>query len=300
VHNLRYAFRFIKASFTTAFKKAQLQEQWAYIALGNLILLLIWFLPLGLTVGLIGIRPIGIALIGLVSIFMFYSFYMWGEITREHATQMIASLFQIKESQGGNELQKGPLFKHWLDIFIWTLVLPVMRIQESLNQIFLPEKENQRSWMESHALMVPLISLEDISLKDAKSRINEMVSSHLLRFRPGLVKVDLVARVIQWMFGIIGILTGISVAVIIADPFTSDPWQRILGLGIGLLITWIFITLGQLFHSFTRSYYHTALYQWVRNVAEARQIGDPTLAVPPDILRLALGKPVIMKNKKER
>jgi len=46
VQNIRYAFRFIKESFSIAFKTIQLQEQWVYIAVGNLILLFFWFLPL--------------------------------------------------------------------------------------------------------------------------------------------------------------------------------------------------------------------------------------------------------------
>jgi len=88
---------------------------------------------------------------------------------------------------------------------------------------------------------------------------------------------------------LIGILIGLTVAVLITDPAAPGPWLRILGLGIGLLIVWLFITSGNLFSAYTRSFYHVALYQWVMNMEEARETGEPERAVPPDILRQAIG-----------
>lgn len=288
MHSLKYAFRFIWASFLLAFKKVQLQDQWLYIAVGNLILLLVWFLPLGLTVGLIGIRPVGMIFIGLVSIFMLFSFYMWGEITREHASKVMVDLQQEYSISENDEAQKLSIFEHWPEILIWTLVKPVLGIQFYLHQLLWPDREEKYPWFESHVLIVPLISLENLNFKEAVSRIEEIISDHLLRFKPGFVKVDLFARLVRWVMGIIGILTGLSVAVIVADPLSTDPWQRILVLGIGLLIAWFFLTLGHLFSAFVRCCYHTTLYQWVMNVKAARDSGDPSRAVPPEILRQSL------------
>jgi hypothetical protein len=288
VHSLKYAFRFIWASFSLAFEKVQLQEQWLHIAIGNLALLLIWFLPLGLTVGLIGIRPVGMIFIGLVSIFMLFSFYLWGEITIEYASKMLADFSREKPVSESEETPKQSLFEHWNNILIWSLIKPVLGLQFNSGRLFWPERAEKYPWFESHALVIPIISLENLNLKETVSRIEEMIAGHLLRFKPGFVKVDLVARVVCWVMGFIGIMIGLSVAIFVADPLSADPWQRILVLGIGLLIAWFFLTLGHIFSAFTRSCFHTALYQWVMNVKAARESGDPAKAVPPDILRQSM------------
>ena len=300
MHSIKNAFRFIWASFSLAIKKDQLQEQWLYIAVGNLLLLLIWFLPLGLTVGLIGVRPVGMSLIGLVSIFLLVSFYMWGEITKEGTSQKLENLAQENPAPENNEAQKVSLFEHWDDILVWTMVKPVLGIQYHLQRFLWPDREENSPWFESHFLIIPLISLENLSLEEAISRVRAMISDHLLRFKPGFVKIDLVARLVQWTVGLIGILTGFSTAILLGDLLSTNPWQRVMALGISFLIAWFFLTLGNLFSAFIQSIYHTALYQWVMNVKAARTLGDPSKAVPPEILRRSLGQSEIIKNKKER
>jgi Zn-dependent membrane protease YugP len=321
VQNIRYAFRFIKESFSIAFKTIQLQEQWVYIAVGNLILLFFWFLPLGLVLGFIGLKPVGMLLIGLIGVFMLFSFYAWSEITREPASRRIVALFQegksrvvqgtyqneetlqaAQEEEGDEkpllaenlqvkeDSQDKSLFKHWADILILTLVLPGKRLIYYIQKLFKPEIEPKHAWIPSYTLLVPVISIENRDIKDAVRRIDQMIDDHLLRFQPGLVKVDLVGSLVQWILCFIGILIGLTVAILITDPIAPDPWLLILGLGVGMLIVWLFITSGNLFSAYSRSFYHTALYKWVRNVEEARKTGELERAVPPNILRQAIGK----------
>jgi hypothetical protein len=321
VQNIRYAIRFIRESFSIAFKTIQLQEQWVYIAVGNLVLLFFWFIPLGLVLGLIGLKPVGMLLIGLIGVFMLFSFYAWSEITREPASRRIAALLQdgkspvvegtaqnedplqAKQENEGTEKpllaenaqveedsQEKSLFKHWSDIFILTLGLPWKRLIFHFQKLLKPEIEPKPVWIPSSTLLVPVISIENRDLKDAVQRIDQMTDDHLLRFQPGLVKVDLVGSLVQWILCFIGILIGLTVAILITDPIAPDPWLLILGLGVGMLIVWLFITSGNLFSAYSRSFYHTALYKWVRNVEEARKTGEPERAVPPDILRQAIGK----------
>ncbi|HAF49099.1 MAG TPA: hypothetical protein DCL08_07670 [Anaerolineaceae bacterium] len=321
MQNIRYAFRFIKESFSIAFKTIQLQEQWVYIAVGNLILLFFWFLPLGLVLGLIGLKPVGMLLIGLIGVFMLFSFYAWSEITREPASRRIAALLQAGKSlvvegtsqnaerlQAAQEIegdgkpllaeisqveevpQEKSLFKHWSDILILTLGLPWKRLIYHFQKLLKPEIEVKPAWIPSYTLLIPVISIENRDLKDAVQRIDQMIDDHLLRFQPGLVKVDLVGSLVQWILCFIGIFIGLTVAILITDPIAPDPWLLILGLGVGMLIVWLFITSGNLFSAYSRSFYHTALYQWARNVEAARETGEPERAVPPDILRQAIGK----------
>ncbi|MDF1519066.1 MAG: hypothetical protein RQ728_01575 [Brevefilum sp.] len=320
MQNIRYAFRFIRESFSIAFKTIQLQEQWVYIAVGNLVLLFFWFIPLGLVLGLIGLRPVGMLLIGLIGVFMLFSFYAWSEITREPASRRVAALFQegksrvvrgtfqneetlqaAQEDEGDEkpvlaenaqveeDPQEKSLFKHWADILILTLGLPWKRLIYHFQKLLKPEIEVKPAWIPSYTLLVPVISIENRDLKDAVLRIDQIIDDHLLRFQPGLVKVDLVSSLVQWILCFIGILIGLTVAILITDPIAPDPWLLILGLGVGMLIVWLFITSGNLFSAYSRSFYHTALYKWVRNVEEARKTGEPERAVPPDILRKAMG-----------
>jgi hypothetical protein len=287
-----------------------------YLAIGNLILLFVWFIPLALVLGLLGLSPVGMILIGLIVILGLFSLNIWGEITREPASRELEILFQEMAEQQGEqeqteedpdveqnqqdekESQKPALFKHWLDILLLTFVLPWLRLNETLGQYLGAEQKTQKPWLASNVLVIPLIAVEDLDLKNSIDRIDQMTSDHLFRFQPGWVKVDLVARTAQWIIGFFGLLIGSSVALLITDPLEEDPWLRILGLGIGLIIFWLFITLGNIISAYSRSCYHTALYQWVRNVEEARQLDDPGRAVPPDILRRALGKFAISKEER--
>jgi hypothetical protein len=252
---------------------------------------------------------------------MLFSFYAWSEITREPASRRIAALLQAGKSpvvegtsqnaerlQAGQEIegdgkpllaeisqveevpQEKSLFKHWSDILILTLGLPGKRLIYDFQKLLKLEIEPKPAWIPSYTLLIPVISIENRDLKDAVQRIDQMIDDHLLRFQPGLVKVDLVGSLVQWILCFIGIFIGLTVAILITDPIAPAPWLLILGLGVGMLIVWLFITSGNLFSAYSRSFYHTALYQWARNVEAARETGEPERAVPPDILRQAIGK----------
>ena len=290
MQSLKYAFRFIRVSFSTALKKAPLQKQWVYLVIGSLILLLLWFLPLALVVGLIGLRPIGMLLIGLSGILCLFSLYAWGNITRLPASQETAALFNTQGDSDVEEPQRKTPFEKWADIFLLTLVLSWLRLINLLRKPLKPEEEDPRLWMAAQPLLIPVMGVENRNIKQAMDRLSQMIKGNLLRFRPGLLKVDLVADLVKWLLSVIGILAGFTVAVMLTDPLTTDPWQRVLGLAAGVLIAWFLITPGILFSTFTKSMYHTALYQWVRNVETARETGDPSKAIPPVILRDVLGK----------
>lgn len=298
MQSLKYTIRFIRASFSTALKTFRLRRQWGYMAVGSFVLLLLWFLPLALVVGLIGVRPIGMLLIGLSGIFFLFSLCAWGDITQLPASQEAAFLFIFQDSSDENETQIKNPFSRWADVLVLTLVLPWMRLFAILRKPIKSEMEEPKLWMAAESLLIPVIALENCRINQSIDRVNQIIKQNLLRFRSGLLKIDLVAHLIQWVLSVIGILVGFSAAVMVSDPLDTDPWWRMLGLAVGVFLAWFFITLGILFSTFTRSMYHTALYQWVRNVEDARDSGDPSRAVPPVILREVLGK--TSKNFKER
>jgi len=104
------------------------------------------------------------------------------------------------------------------------------------------------------------------------------------------VAVRLVGAIVQWFLIVSGAIIGLLVAFNIAYATTTGFRRRLLGMGVGLIIAGSAMLIGIAFKNFTEACYHTALYQWVRNVASARQLGDKGLALAPEILRQVFGK----------
>jgi hypothetical protein len=118
--------------------------------------------------------------------------------------------------------------------------------------------------------------------------VKQILTDHLLRFRPELVGVALIARLGQWGLIISGVVLGFWVTLILGDPWMAGLRRSTLNVAIGLTVGGVPLLMGMFFSSFIRSAYHTALYQWVRNVEAARQTGDTSQASAPMILQQVL------------
>lgn len=297
MQSLKYAFRFIGASFDLALKHTRLQEPWYTLGLGSLVIIFVWFLPLALVAGLIGIRPLGMVLIGLLACFTLISLLIWGEVTTLLTAQTFETLDHTSEPQPSSLKILGT---YGLDIATLALTLPVLRLFYGIKQL-LNSKEPSTSqtpvWLEAHTLTLPVIAVEALSLKDALARIRQIVQDHLIRFRVGLIKVRLIGILTQVVLLVGGGVLAFIIGIKIANPQSAGPWQRILAAGVGLLIAWLPTMIGVMFSSYIRVCYATALYQWVRNIETACNTGDPALAQPPEILRKVLGSSL---RKRER
>ncbi len=286
MQSLKHAFRFIGASLRLAFKHSQLRKSWYYLGIGSLLLIILWFIPLALVVLLIGLTPLGLALIGALSVFLIFSLLIWGEITTLQLSPPAAILLQ--ESSLELSLPLKPIQTHWGDIALWMLSKPGFILLTAFRRLLRHEAQTT-SLYETRGLVPPVISLEDRKLAGAVERIEQILNDNLLRFRPALVQVHLIARIVQWMMLGGGMALGTFVAVSLANPTSTSPWQQILGMGVGLLPAWLLTLIGVLFSTFTRTCYQTSLYIWVRNVELARKKNDPDKAAPPEILRNVLG-----------
>ena len=297
MQSLKYAFRFISRSFQLAIENKPLQKPWMYQSLGNFTFLVLWFLPLTLVIGLIGFRPIGLILVGLVLILLVTSWVIWGEITASRACQILEKMI-LKEDPPSESQSSWLVFKeYWVDILLFTLMLPGAHLLHTIRQLFSKTASKQTDWIEEHPLIQPVIVLEDLDLAGAVARVEQMVEQHLLRVRANFMRVDLIARIVEWLMLVVGFVVGFWVSMKIIDPVAASSGQRIFGLGIGLLIACVFSLFGFSFSTFSRTCYHTALYLWVRNVESARKSGDRSEARPPAIIAQALGRVII--NKKE-
>ncbi len=295
---IRNAFRFIGASFSLALKHIKLQEPWFILGLGSLVILFFWFLPIAAVAGWVGLGPWGLALIGLLSIFALVDLICWGEISSLHTARIFFAV------DTGASLDSMPTFKflvtHTLDIVTLVLTLPVMLLVEGIKSLFPSGKaslDEKNIWLPAYTLAIPLIAIEDLPLKAALDQLRQIIKANLLRFRVDLIRVRLIAAIVEVLLIIIGVILAFVVGLKIANPQAAGSWQRILAAGIGMLIAWLPTLIGIIFSTYTRTCYATTLYQWVQNVASALQSGETAKAQPPAILRQVLG--TVRSSKKE-
>ena len=95
MQNLKYAFRFIKRSFQLAVEHEELQKPWMTLTLGSLALMLAAAVPLALVIGMIGLIPIGMIFIGLISTFLLFCLRIFGEITALSTSQICDKLIRV-------------------------------------------------------------------------------------------------------------------------------------------------------------------------------------------------------------
>jgi hypothetical protein len=297
VQQLRYALRFIREIFALANKNAALQKPWISLWAGSLVIVLLGLLPLVLIISLIGLQPIGLVLIGLIVILIYFCLVVWAQISMLSTCWVLDSLIQGQQvddlpgeqPKGGTQrLEDGALL---------AAVSPGLQAIQLGRMVIHPNRVGDLQWMEHHRLALPVIAIEDLPLKQALSRIKQMVEENHVKVRPNLIPVNLFGRFVQWVLLLIGILIGFTVGLNIADPLTTKPLIANLGMGIGLLIACIFAIAGNHFSSFTRACYHTALYAWARNLEDAVNTGKSDKATTPMILSMVFRRSTKIKER---
>jgi hypothetical protein len=289
VKRLTYAFRFIYSVFKLSENNLRLQKPWMSLAVGSLVLLLLWFLPLALVVSLIGLQPAGLMMIGLICVLIALSLAVWGEVMALQTSRVFDGMIDEQDNpeSAGDQTEKSNEFTG--DVASYLLSLPGLRFRKFLNENFSKDKSQLPSWVEDAYLVLPVMANENMVLDQAEKRVEQIAAENRIKVRPDLMSVNLLARIVQWILMIIGVVVGFVVARNIADPLSDEILIQILATGIGLLIAGFFTTAGILFSAFSRICYHTALYRWARNVEVAAQTGAPEKAAPPVILTQALG-----------
>ena len=290
MQRLTIAFRFIEACFSLAFKDTRLQKTWLLSGLGGLILFILGAIPLMLTAGLIGLNPVGLILLGLLSILIAFGLLVWVNLVGLQVSQAFAAVIRgADESLPPVESHEDVLITHGLDGLLFILAEPGLTLLRLFQQLFKKNQTDQPDWFDAHYLTIPVISLEGRNLTQTVARIKQIIGDNLLRFQADLIQVKTVARIVQWGMMVGGILLGFVIGFKIADPWAGGAWRRAWAAAAGLLVAGLPAFLGAFFHAFTVTCYHTALYQWVINVESALELGE-TKAAPPEILRQVMGK----------
>jgi len=291
VQRLRYAYRFIKSSFSQAIKEPRLRKPWFNLWMGGISLTIVWLLPLGAVIVLIGLDPLGMTLIGLLSILLLVSLLVWGEVNALDTCRVFDA--QLRGDQGpgktGTE-DRTQDFSHWKDAALWLVSLPGLKLRRLLTQVFRSKTEDPLVWLEAAYLMLPVISLEDHNLVEATGRIKHILQENLLRFNQGLFAVSPLAGIIQGILVVSGALLGFWVGFAIADPATSSGLSLLFAAAIGVFLGSILALLGIFFSSFNRACYYTTLYNYALSVEAASLSGNTEQRTPPAILSQVLRK----------
>jgi len=289
LQNIKYALRFIKHSFQLALENEQLQKPWMAFSLGSLVLMLAAAIPLTLVIYLIGLIPIGMVFIGLISTFLVFGLRVWGEITALQTSQIFNMLIQAENDLADPVPLMGLLNRSGKEVLNFRLTYPILRIYHLLRRSLSRNPVEEPAWLNSGGMVLPVIALENLNLKEATGRVSEMVLRNLLRLRPSFIPVDLVSRMIEWTLLVIGIVLGFVNGIWIAQPELTGSWRMVIGGLVGLVIAVIFSVIGIGFSTFIRACYHTSLYRWAENVATAQDTPGTAQASPPAILGQVLG-----------
>ena len=291
MHRLKYALRFIRETYHQAKDHPSFQQIISRYVLGGLALVVLWFFPLALIVGLIGLSPVGLVGIGLVMVLAFISLYIWGKITMLQAISMFDISTQPDEPAYPVAVEQQWIGSQTGDAALFALSLPGLRIAKLFVNWFYPKRQQQYQWLDAAYLVWPLMSLESLPLDNAIQRLRQMLRENLIRFQPGLVPVDLVVKFVQWLLILLGLWIGFVVGLNVADPVSTSGIIPVLGTLIGVILGGFFVIFGIHFSTFIQASYYAALYRWVKNVETANITGTPGKATPPAILGQVLGKP---------
>jgi len=297
LQQLKCAFLFIRNVYKLAFDHPALQKSWVRMAIGGSILWLIWLIPLILVVSLIGLVPIGLILIGLLIILGMASLFVWGQITSLETSRVFDLLIQEADAALGIDDQDQSADSTEVEDALFFIGLPGLRLLTLLRRLFKAFGEREYQWIDGHYLVLPVMANEQQSAQEATVRVKQLLDHNRVRFQPGLIRVELIAQVVQWVLIVLGFVLGFIVGKNVADPITARILIQVLATIIGSLIGVVFTVIGIHFKTLTLTCYHTALYQWVRNVESAALSANPDQAKPPFILSQALGRTFV--NEKE-
>ncbi len=149
-------------------------------------------------------------------------------------------------------------------------------------------------WTEAAYLILPAMVIDDLNLKAGMERVWQITKENLLLIGISTVGVRAVTGLIGFLLGIAGALLGFAVgygivAVSGGDPSTgSGQVGLVIGIGLGALIFFAFVTVASVIGSYTATAYHTCLYLWARDVEKAKAAGQPAQIAAPAPLAAVL------------
>ncbi len=136
-------------------------------------------------------------------------------------------------------------------------------------------------WTEAAFLILPAMVIEDINLKDGIKRATQIVQNNLLLVGISTVGVKAVTGLIGFLLGLIGAILGggLGYGIITLAGGPNVTFGLVIGIGLGLLVFFLFVMVATVIGTYTSTAYHTCLYLWARDIersdAPAQSITAP-------------------------
>ncbi len=278
-----------------------LKQAWSMaIADKDLIKPSIYALLVGFVVSLIGIIPIALAafILGTESIFgrVILGFFGALLVFAQYAVTYIFSAMTVKLiydylTHGDGKMDKAwqIVQRDWLDILSLAAASTLVNMVKNAvrgngrNRNFIRESIANlidTVWTEAVFLVLPIMVIEDESLKDGLKRATFIAKNNLLLIGISAVGVRLVTGLIGFGLVVIGIGIGLGIALPMISIAGGSTVVVVMGVILGVLVASIFFMAANVIGSYTSTAYHTCLYLWARNV-EAAQQGIPVVIPAP-------------------
>ena len=141
-------------------------------------------------------------------------------------------------------------------------------------------------WTEAAYLILPAMVIEDIDLKDGIKRATQIIKENLLLVGISTVGVKAVTGLIGFLLGLAGagLGFGLGYGIIYLAGGPTVTFGLVLGIGLGLLVFFIFAMIATVISTYTSTAYHTCLYLWARDAEQAQAAGQSIqIAAPPPL-----------------
>jgi hypothetical protein len=148
-------------------------------------------------------------------------------------------------------------------------------------------------WTEAAFLILPAMVIDDLNLKDGLNRVWKITKENLLLIGISTVGVGLVTGLIGFLLGLAGAVLGFAIGYGIIAVSGGGTAGLVIGIGLGALIFFAFVTVASVVGSYTGVAYHTCLYIWARDVEKARAAGQTARIAAPAPLAAVLGNAVV-------
>ncbi|MFZ5877913.1 MAG: hypothetical protein ACOY0R_00935 [Chloroflexota bacterium] len=288
-----------------------LQQAWAMAFKDkDLIQPSIYALVVGMIVSVIGIIPIALAafLLGTETIFGQAVLFVLGAILvfAQFVVSYVFSAMTVYLIYGYLSEGDGRMDKAWeivkRDFFD---ILTLAAVSTVVNLLRKSAQKNSKGllggviraamgalealWTEAALLVLPAMVIDDLNLKDGLARIVQITKNNLLLVGIGAVGVNWVTGLIGFVLGLVGAVIGFGVGYGIILVSGSATAGIVIGIVLGALIFFAFVTVASVIGSYTSTAYHTCLYIWARETEKARAEGQTSAVSAPAPLAAVLG-----------
>jgi hypothetical protein len=128
-------------------------------------------------------------------------------------------------------------------------------------------------WTEVSYLILPAMVIEDIGLVDSAKRVAQIVRDNLLLVGISTVGVRAVTGLIGFVLSAAGAVLGFGMGYGIIAILGTGALGLVFGIGLGVLIFFMFTMVASVISTYTSTAYHTCLYLWAREVEKAQTAG---------------------------